>query len=79
MEITIAKDDLYNLVKEAVREVLNEERMDFFLKNISPVSKEEMEDIEDLYGKPCPLPINHSSVAYPPLSAYPSHKSCNVA
>ncbi|MDI6891223.1 MAG: hypothetical protein QMC83_09875 [Thermodesulfovibrionales bacterium] len=52
MEITINKDELYSLIKEAVREVLHEEAIDFFLKNIPYVSKEEMEDIETLYGKP---------------------------
>ncbi len=30
MEITINKDELYSLIKEAVREVLQEESMDFF-------------------------------------------------
>ncbi len=52
MKVSIAKNDLYNLIKEAVREVLHEEKLEFFLKNISPISKEEMEDIEKLYDKP---------------------------
>ncbi len=46
------KDELYGLIKEAVREVLHEETLEFFFKNIPSVSKEEMKDIEILYGKP---------------------------
>jgi hypothetical protein len=52
MELTIDKNELYKLIKEAVREVLQEESLEFFLKNIPSVSKEEMEDIKNLYGKP---------------------------
>ncbi len=52
MVITIDKNELYSLIKEAVREVLHEETLELFLKNIPSVSKEEMEDIKKLYGKP---------------------------
>jgi len=52
MKISIDKEDLYGLIKKAVREVLQEEKLDFFLKNILSVSKEEMEDINKLYGRP---------------------------
>lgn len=52
MEITIDKDELYSLIKKAVREVLHEETFELFLKSIPMVSKEEMEDIKKLYGKP---------------------------
>ncbi len=51
-QISINKDELYGLIKEAVREVLHEETLEFFFKNIPSVSKEEMKDIEKLYGKP---------------------------
>ena len=54
MEVTITKNELYSLIKEAVREVLQEERLEFFLKSIPLISKKEMEDIERLYGKPSP-------------------------
>jgi len=54
MEITINTDELYSLIKKAVREVLHEESSEFFMKNVPLVSKEEMEDIENLYGKPSP-------------------------
>lgn len=52
MELSIERNELYNLIKEAVREVLNEERIDFFLKEIPSVSQEEAEDIRKLYGEP---------------------------
>ncbi len=51
-QISINKDELYGLIKEAVREVLHEETLEFFFKKIPSVSKEEMKDIEKLYGKP---------------------------
>jgi len=52
VEVIIDKNELYGLIKKAVREALEEETLEFFLKNISSISKEEMEDIEKLYGKP---------------------------
>ena len=52
MEITVDKNELYSLMKKAVREVLHEETLELFLKTIPTVSKGEMEDIKKLYGKP---------------------------
>lgn len=52
MEVIIDKNELYSLIKKAVKEVLEEETLEFFLKNIPSISTEEMEDIEKLYGKP---------------------------
>lgn len=52
MDITVTKKELYALVKRAVKEVLHEEGMEFFLKNIPAVSKKEMKEIERLHGKP---------------------------
>ena len=52
MEITVDKKELYSLIKKAVREVLHEETLELFLKSIPMVSKEEMKDINKLYGKP---------------------------
>lgn len=52
MEVTINSDELYTLIKKAVREVLQEEALELFLKSAPVMSKEEMEDIERLYGKP---------------------------
>ena len=51
MDVTIANDELYKLIKKAVREVFYEEKMELFLKEVSLVSDEEMDDIEKLYGK----------------------------
>ncbi len=51
-QISVDKNELYSLIKKAVREVLHEETLEFFFKNIPLVSKEEMKDIEKLYGKP---------------------------
>ena len=48
--ITMSRDDLYNLVREAVRDELSK---------IEEISTEEQLDIEDLYGKaPENKPIN---------------------
>ena len=52
MEISITKEELYELIKKAVREVLREESLEIVLKSIPVVSDEEMQDIEKLYGKP---------------------------
>lgn len=52
MNITIDKNELYYLIKQAVKEVLEEEKINFFFKNLPSVSSEEMEDIKSLYGKP---------------------------
>ena len=52
MEITIDKNELYSFIKRAVKEALEEETLGLFLKNIPPISQEEMEDIEKRYGKP---------------------------
>ncbi len=51
-QISIDKNELYGLIKEAVREAIHEETLEFFFKNIPSVSKEEMKDIKKLYGKP---------------------------
>ncbi len=52
MDVAVSKKELYSLVKKAVKEVLHEETMGFFLKSIPGVSKKEMKEIERLYGKP---------------------------
>lgn len=51
-QLTVDKDELYGLIKEAVREVIHEESFELFLKNIPPVSEEEMKDIQKQHGKP---------------------------
>jgi len=52
MQITMNKEELKKIIKEAVKEAVEEERMENFLKSTPPVSKQEMEDISKLYGKP---------------------------
>jgi hypothetical protein len=46
MKISVTKEELYELIKKAVREVLREESLEIVLKSISVVSDEEMQDIE---------------------------------
>ena len=52
MQITITKNELYSIIKQAVKDVIHEERIDLVLKNVPGVSTEEMADIVSLYGKP---------------------------
>jgi hypothetical protein len=52
MEVTLDKKELLTLIKEAVREVFQEEVINIFLKSIPSVSQEEMQDIKKLYGEP---------------------------
>ena len=52
MELAINRNELYGLIKEAVRDVLKEETFSFLLKSAPVVSKEEMKEIEKAYGKP---------------------------
>lgn len=58
MQITINQDELYSMIKKAVKDVIREERIDFILQNAPLVSSEEMEDIEKLYGKTPPKKID---------------------
>ena len=51
-EITINKIELYDLVKRAVREVLEEELFQLRLDGLPFVSDKEMRQIEKKYGKP---------------------------
>ena len=54
MQISITKEELYSLIKDAVREVIREKEMHHFLSSIPEVSDEEMKDVEELYGKTPP-------------------------
>ena len=51
-KITVDENELYNLIKRAVRDVLQEEMFLHRLENLPFVSDEEMRDIETAYGKP---------------------------
>jgi 20S proteasome alpha/beta subunit len=52
VQINMNREELKKIVKEAIKEVIEEEKMEAFLKSISVISNEEMEDINKLYGKP---------------------------
>jgi hypothetical protein len=50
--INIDQDELYNLIKRAVRDVLQEEIFRHRLEALPFVSDDEMKEIEETYGKP---------------------------
>ena len=50
--IDINKDELFSLIKKAVREVMQEEMGRTWLEGLPIVSDEEQEDIDRHYGKP---------------------------
>ncbi|HUW21045.1 MAG TPA: hypothetical protein VMW41_00060, partial [Candidatus Bathyarchaeia archaeon] len=50
--IDINKDDLFSLIKKAVREVMQEEMGKKWLEGLPMVTDEEQEDINRRYGKP---------------------------
>ena len=50
--INIDHDELYKLIKRAVRDVLQEEMFRHRLEALPFVSDEEMKEIEETYGKP---------------------------
>ena len=51
-QATLNKNELYGLIKKAVREVLQEKIFRSWLDSLPEVSKAEMKDIEIRYGKP---------------------------
>ena len=52
MQVTVSKEELYNMIKDAVREVIQEKELNQILKTIPEVSDEEMQEITDKYGSP---------------------------
>jgi len=50
--IDINKDELFSLIKQAVREVMQEEMSRKWLEGLPMVTDEEQEDINRHYGKP---------------------------
>ncbi len=50
--ITIAKKELKNIVKESVREIFEQELMKLRALSLPNVSEEEQKDIEKRYGQP---------------------------
>ena len=50
--LNLDKEELKKLIKEAVREVIEDSKWELFQKNLDYVSDKEMEDIEVRYGEP---------------------------
>jgi len=51
-QVKVDKNELYTLIKQAVREVLQEEGSRLWMEGLATVSDEEMNDIETTYDKP---------------------------
>lgn len=52
MQVTVSKEELYNMIKDAVREVIQEKELNQILKSIPDISDEEMREITEKYGSP---------------------------
>ena len=52
MQVTVSKEELYTMIKDAVREVIQEKELHHILKSIPEVSDEEMQEITKKYGSP---------------------------
>ena len=50
--IDMDNDELFKLIKKAVREVVREEMSRIWLEGLATVTDEEQEDINRRYGKP---------------------------
>jgi hypothetical protein len=50
--IAVDKNELFNLIKKAVREVVQEEMARAWLEGLATVTGEEQEDINRRHGKP---------------------------
>jgi len=50
--IDLNKDELFSLIKKAVREVMQEEMSRAWLESLPMVTDEEQDDINRHYGKP---------------------------
>jgi len=56
------KNELYQLLKKAVRDVIREEYATLYLNFLDYVSDEEMADIADVHGKPDEKNVSHSEM-----------------
>jgi len=52
MNITIEKDELKKIIKVAIKEIIEEEKIENFFNLIPAVLEEEMQNINKTYGKP---------------------------
>jgi len=62
MEIAAEKNDLYQLVKKAVPDVIREEYATLYLNFLDYLSDKEMSDIINIHGKPDEKNICHSEM-----------------
>jgi hypothetical protein len=60
MEITVSKDELYSMIKSAIKEVISENKLDYIFNNIPYVSDDEMKDIENAHG----IPNHNQDIVY---------------
>ena len=52
MQINMTKEELYSMIKDAVREVIREKELHHILHFLPEVSDEEMREITEKYGSP---------------------------
>jgi hypothetical protein len=52
LALNVSKEELKDLIKDAVREVIEESSWERFMKNLEYVSDKEMEEIESNYAGP---------------------------
>lgn len=52
LALNVSKEELKEIIKDAVREVIEESSWEKFQKNLEYVSDKEMEEIETSYGSP---------------------------
>lgn len=52
LALNVSKEELKDIIKDAVREVIEESSWERFMKSLEYVSDKEMEEIENNYGKP---------------------------
>ena len=60
MQLAVSKDELYSMIKNAVREVIDEKEIHHIIHSFPEVSDEEMKDIIEKHGSPS----DHSDVAF---------------
>lgn len=52
MQINVTKEELYSMIKDAVREVIGEKEISHILHSFQEVTDGEMNEINEKYGSP---------------------------
>jgi hypothetical protein len=52
LALNVSKEELKDIIKDAVREVIEESSWERFMKSLEYVSDKEMEEIENNYDRP---------------------------